>query len=98
MSSLEKKIDEAEKKCEETSRISEERLKKAVEAESKITIMHSSMQRCLKLLALTFQKFTFFSQYSGIISSVPYFETLRCDQPFTAICISFSNLEFGISF
>ena len=46
VSSLEKKIDEAEKKCEETRRISEERLKQATEAESKITILHESMQRC----------------------------------------------------
>lgn len=48
MSSLEKKIDETEKKYEETSRISEERLKKATDAESKIIHLNNSMQRFLQ--------------------------------------------------
>lgn len=45
MSSLEIKIDETEKKYEKTSRISEERLKKAMEAESKIVDLNNAMQR-----------------------------------------------------
>ena len=45
MSSLEKKIDETEKKYEETARVSEDRLKKALEAESKIDDLNNAMQR-----------------------------------------------------
>ncbi|KAF5482528.1 hypothetical protein F2P56_003088, partial [Juglans regia] len=43
--SLEKKIDETEKKFEETNQISEERLKQALEAESKIIKLKTAMQR-----------------------------------------------------
>lgn len=39
------KIDESEKKYEETSRISEERLKKATEAESKIVNLNNAIER-----------------------------------------------------
>lgn len=49
MSSLEKKIDETEQKFEEASRLSEERLKKALEAESKMHQLNNSMQRFLDL-------------------------------------------------
>ena len=45
MSSLEKKIDETGRKFEETQRLSEERLKQAVEAESKIILLKTKMQR-----------------------------------------------------
>ncbi|KAM0949717.1 putative myosin ATPase [Dioscorea sansibarensis] len=45
VTSLEKRIDDADKKCAETIRVSEERLKKAVEAESKINNMNKEMQR-----------------------------------------------------
>ncbi|KAF5195221.1 Myosin [Thalictrum thalictroides] len=45
VSSLEKKIDETEHKYEETKKISEERLKQALEAESKIIQMKTAMQR-----------------------------------------------------
>ncbi|RRT75234.1 hypothetical protein B296_00013121 [Ensete ventricosum] len=45
VSSLEMKIDESEKKYEETSRISEERLKKATEAESKIVNLNNAIER-----------------------------------------------------
>lgn len=47
MTSLEKRIDDADKKCAETIRVSEERLKNAVEAESKINNMNKEMQRFL---------------------------------------------------
>ena len=47
VTSLEKRIDDADKKCAETIRVSEERLKKAVEAESKINNMNKEMQRFL---------------------------------------------------
>ncbi|KAI4349312.1 hypothetical protein L6164_009917 [Bauhinia variegata] len=45
VSSLEKKIDETEKRYEEASRISEERLKQALDAESKIIQLKTTMQR-----------------------------------------------------
>ena len=45
MSSLEKKIDETEKKYEEANKISEERLKQALDAESKIIHLKTVMQR-----------------------------------------------------
>ncbi|GAB2254307.1 hypothetical protein Droror1_Dr00022116 [Drosera rotundifolia] len=45
VSSLENKIDEAEKKYEETHKISEERLKQVLDAESKIIELKTSMQR-----------------------------------------------------
>lgn len=45
VNSLEKKIDESEKKYEETSRLSEERLKQALDAETKIIALKTAMQR-----------------------------------------------------
>ncbi|WCJ24163.1 myosin 2 [Euphorbia peplus] len=45
VSSLEKKIDETEKKFEETNKLSEERLQQALDAETKITELKTSMQR-----------------------------------------------------
>ncbi|KAI4300104.1 hypothetical protein L6164_033518 [Bauhinia variegata] len=45
VSSLEKKIDETESRYEEASRISEERLKQALDAESKIIQLKTTMQR-----------------------------------------------------
>lgn len=45
VSSLEKKIDEAERKYEETNRLSEERLKQALDAETKIIELKTAMQR-----------------------------------------------------
>lgn len=45
MNSLEKKIDETEKRFEETSRISEERLKQALDAESKFVQLKTAMHR-----------------------------------------------------
>jgi hypothetical protein len=47
VSSLEKKIDETEKRYEEANKISEERLKQAFEAESKIIQLKTAMQRWL---------------------------------------------------
>lgn len=45
MNSLEMKIDETEKQLEETSKISEERLKQALDAESKIVQLKTAMHR-----------------------------------------------------
>ncbi|XP_061341502.1 myosin-6-like [Gastrolobium bilobum] len=45
VSSLEKKVDETEKKYEEANRIGEERLKQALDAESKIIQLKTAMQR-----------------------------------------------------
>ncbi|MED6164722.1 Myosin-6 [Stylosanthes scabra] len=45
VNSLEKKIDETEKRYEEASRIGEERLKQALDAESKVIQMKTAMQR-----------------------------------------------------
>ena len=47
VSSLEMKIDETEKKYEEASKISEERLKQALDAETKIIQLKTAMQRWL---------------------------------------------------
>lgn len=47
VNSLEKKIDETEKKYEEANRVSEERLKQASEAETKIIQLKTAMQRFL---------------------------------------------------
>lgn len=47
VSSLEKKIDETEKKYKETNKLSEDRLKQALEAESKIIQLKTAMQRWL---------------------------------------------------
>lgn len=47
MSSLEIKIDETEKIFKETSKVSEDRLKKTVEAEAKIVHLSQAMQRYL---------------------------------------------------
>ena len=48
VSSLEKKIDETEKRYEEANKVSEERLKQALDAESKIIQLKTAMQRfCL---------------------------------------------------
>ncbi|KAG8658490.1 hypothetical protein MANES_03G155500v8 [Manihot esculenta] len=51
VSSLEKKIDEAERKYEETNRLSEERLKQALDAETKIIELKTAMQRLEEQLA-----------------------------------------------
>ncbi|XP_027118946.1 myosin-8-like [Coffea arabica] len=45
VNSLENRIDETQKKYEETSRLSEERLKQALDAESKIIELKTAMQR-----------------------------------------------------
>ncbi|XP_020213120.1 myosin-6 [Cajanus cajan] len=45
VSSLEKKIDETEKRYEEANRIGEERLKQALDAESKVIQLKTAMQR-----------------------------------------------------
>ena len=45
VSSLEKKIDGTEKKYQETSKISEERLKQAMDAETKIVDLNMAMLR-----------------------------------------------------
>ncbi|KAK7245275.1 hypothetical protein RIF29_40114 [Crotalaria pallida] len=45
VSSLEKKIDETQKRYEEANRIGEERLKQALEAESKVIQLKTAMQR-----------------------------------------------------
>lgn len=45
VNSLEKEIDEKEKKYEETVRVSSERLKQVLEAESKINQLKDAMQR-----------------------------------------------------
>lgn len=49
MTSLEKKIGDTEKKYEEANKISEERLKQALDAESKIIQLKTAMQRSLWL-------------------------------------------------
>jgi hypothetical protein len=45
VSSLEKKIDDTEKKYQETSKISEDRLKQAMDAESKVNYLNMAMLR-----------------------------------------------------
>ena len=50
MNTLENKIDETEKRFEETRKISEERLRKAQEAEEKIINLNKAMQRFQWLL------------------------------------------------
>lgn len=45
--SLEQKVDETQKKYEETSNLSEVRLKQAQEAESKIIELQTAVKRCL---------------------------------------------------
>lgn len=55
MSSLEKRIDETQKKYEETNRLSEERLKKALEADQKLVQLKTAMQRWLLLFFLWIQ-------------------------------------------
>lgn len=52
VSSLEKKVDETEKKFEETRQVSEERLKQALDAESKIVQLKTAMHRFVDLPAL----------------------------------------------
>lgn len=47
MNSLEEKIDVTEKKYEETRKISEERLKQALDTETKMVQLKTDMQRCL---------------------------------------------------
>lgn len=49
VSTLENKIDETERKFEESNRLSEERLKQATEAESKIIELKTAMQRFYQL-------------------------------------------------
>ena len=51
VSSLEKKIDETEKRYEEANKISEERLKQALEAESKIIQLKTAMQRWFAMVS-----------------------------------------------
>jgi len=51
VSSLEKKIDETEKRYEEEAKVSEERLKQALDAESKVIQMKTAMQRYRSLLS-----------------------------------------------
>ena len=48
--SLEKKVDETERRYEETKNVSEERLKQALEAESKIIQLKTDMQRLHQLI------------------------------------------------
>lgn len=48
VSSLEVKIGETEKKYEETNKLSEERLKQALEAESKLVQLKTAMHRLVK--------------------------------------------------
>ena len=54
VSSLETKIDETEKRYEETNKLSDERLKQAMEAESKIVQLKTTMQRstCINIIIL----------------------------------------------
>lgn len=47
LNSLEEKITDTEKKYEETRKVSEERLKQATEAESKIIQLKTNMQRSI---------------------------------------------------
>lgn len=63
VSSLEKKIDETEKKYEETNKISEGRLKQALEAESKIIQLKTTMQRFLVLTNNSASSCTLFKTY-----------------------------------
>lgn len=49
VTSLANKIDETERKFEESNRLSEERLKQALEAESKIIELKTTMQRFFRL-------------------------------------------------
>lgn len=63
MSSLEEKIDETEKRYEEANKISEERLKQTLDAESKIIQLKTAMQRyCLasKLLWYLYLNYCYF--------------------------------------
>lgn len=60
VSSLEKKINEAEKKYEETNKLSEERLKQANDAETKIIELKNSMQRfCNDCLSCNIRRLIF---------------------------------------
>lgn len=52
VSSLENKIGETERKYEETNKLSEERLKQAMEAESKIVQLKTTMQRLNELVGI----------------------------------------------
>lgn len=51
VSSLEQKIDETEKRFKETSKISEERLKQALDAEAKIVHLKTAMHKYLLLVS-----------------------------------------------
>ncbi|XP_031110719.1 myosin-6-like [Ipomoea triloba] len=66
--SLEKKIGEAEKKFEETNKLSEQRLRQAMEAESKIVQLKTAMQRLEeKVLDLESEKQIL--QHQGLMTS-----------------------------
>lgn len=58
VSSLEVKIGETEKKYEETSKLSEERLKQALEAESKLVQLKTAMHRLCRKVPDVFSKFS----------------------------------------
>lgn len=54
---LEKKIDEIEKRYEETSRLCEERLNQALDAETKMIALKTTMQR-LNIMEFSVELFT----------------------------------------
>lgn len=72
VSSLEQKIDETEKKYEETNKISEDRFNQALEAESKITDMRIAMQR-LYLCKFKFPELLRIFSFHGIYSNLKEF-------------------------
>lgn len=68
MSSLEEKIGETEKRYEEANKISEERLKQTLDAESKIIQLKTAMQRyCLgsKLFWYLYLNYYYFQSFNS---------------------------------
>ncbi|KAE9590987.1 putative IQ motif, EF-hand binding, Dilute domain-containing protein [Lupinus albus] len=70
LSSLEKKIDETEKKYEEANKIGEERLKQALEAESKVFQLKTAMQRLEEKFSDTESAYHILQKQSQLNSSV----------------------------
>ncbi|XP_039123360.1 myosin-6-like [Dioscorea cayenensis subsp. rotundata] len=70
--SLESKIDETERKYAETNRVSEDRLKKALEAESKIIQLNDAMHRLEEKLSNFESEDQIIRQQSLLSSSVKY--------------------------
>ncbi|KAG0458638.1 hypothetical protein HPP92_021766 [Vanilla planifolia] len=92
VSILEKKVDEVEEKLEESSKISEERLQKALEAESRIVEMSNEMRRLREKLSIIQSEDAVLRQQVMLSASS---RNISTSLPSGGLSVLSSNLENG---